>query len=236
MRYDGTDFSGSQIQPGLRTVEGTLKEGLESLLEQPVKLLFASRTDAGVHADGNVAALDAEPVFPVERLPELLKRELPPDIAVREAEEVDDEFHPRFDAQSRTYVYRFYRAADVPVDRERYCCQHKGKWDAEAVDGILQGIAGVHSFAEYAQTVENGGGTDCNVSAAAQFEHGAEVGIEITANRFLRSMICRLAGAIALAAEGRIGAEQVLAALERPKDFRLKPAPAKGLTLIRVDY
>jgi tRNA pseudouridine38-40 synthase len=236
VRYDGTEYSGSQVQPGLRTVEGTLKDGLESLLKQPVKLLFASRTDAGVHADGNVAAFDAELRFPVERLPQLVDRQLPEDMAVREAEPTSDEFHPRFDAVSRTYVYRFMRGADVPVDRRRYCCPYTGQWDGAAVGAVLAGIHGVHDFAEFAASEEDGGSTNCAVLASAVSEHGAEVTIEITANRFLRNMICRLAGAIALVADGRVTVDQVLAALEQPKDFRLKPAPAKGLTLKRVDY
>jgi len=236
VRYDGTDFSGSQVQPGQRTVEGTLTEGLESLLEQPVRLLFASRTDTGVHADGNVAAFDAEMKFPVDRLPELLNRLLPGDVALRDAQEASAAFHPRFDAVSRTYVYRFYRGSDVPVDRARYCCPHEGQWDSLVVDSILAGLAGVHSFAEFAQPAEDGGSTECDVRGAAQTEQGPEVCVEITANRFLRNMICLLAAAVAQAAAGKISADQVLGALEQEKDFRLQPAPAKGLTLIRVDY
>lgn len=236
VRYDGTEFSGSQIQPGQRTVEGTLKEGLESLMGQPVKLLFASRTDSGVHADGNVAAFDGEPQFPVDRLPELLNRQLSADLAIRNAAAVSSDFHPRFDAKSRTYVYRFFRGTDVPVDRRRYCAEHAGVWDVVAVDDALAGLCGEHEFDQYAQLDDDATKTACTVYRARQLELGSEVWIELTANRFLRHMMCRLAGALILVADGVITASQLLAALDGPMDFRLRPAPAKGLTLARVDY
>src|SRR5688500_7666169 len=111
VRYDGTDFAGSQAQPGKRTVAGTLKAGLESLLQQPLKLDFASRTDSEVHADGNVCAFNAELPFAVAKLPQLVERYLPADLVVYEATEVDPRFHPRFDAVSRSYAYRIWAGA-----------------------------------------------------------------------------------------------------------------------------
>jgi tRNA pseudouridine38-40 synthase len=236
VRYDGTEFAGSQVQPGQRTVEGTLKVGLESLLDQQVKLLMASRTDSGVHADGNVAAFDGEPPYPVGKLPELLNRRLPGDVSIRDAEAAAAEFHPRFAARRRTYVYRIFRGGDIPVDRQRYCAAHDGDWNTAAVDDVLQGIRGVHDFSEFAQLDPDANGGDCNVLETRQMEQGAELAIEITANRFLRNMICRLAGAIILVAMGKISPRQVLSALDKRKDFRLQPAPARGLTLLRVDY
>src|SRR5437763_1750435 len=86
VRYDGTDFAGSQIQPGKRTVAGTLKAGLESLLQQEVKLDFASRTDAGVHAEANVCAFDAKLPFAVGKLPLLLGSRLPADLVITVAQ------------------------------------------------------------------------------------------------------------------------------------------------------
>src|SRR5215207_6159099 len=96
VRYDGTDFAGSQAQPGKRTVAGTLKTGLESLLKQPVKLDFASRTDSGVHADCNVCAFNADLPYEVGKLPQLLLRYLPSDLVVYAANEVAAKWHPRF--------------------------------------------------------------------------------------------------------------------------------------------
>src|SRR5512138_2978006 len=101
VRYDGTDFAGSQVQPGRRTVAGTLKTELESYLQQEMHLEFASRTDSGVHAEGNVCAFNAELPLPVARLPLVLNNRLPGDLRVGAAQLVAATFRPRFDATGR---------------------------------------------------------------------------------------------------------------------------------------
>jgi tRNA pseudouridine38-40 synthase len=236
VRYDGTAFAGSQRQPGRRTVAGTLTDELESLLGQPVRLVFASRTDSGVHADGNVCAFDAQPVFPVARLAAILNRRLPEDLRVREASEAEARFHPRFDAMGREYVYRVYRSADVPVDRLRYVAPYSGPWDAAAVAQGLKLLAGEQRFAAFSRFAPDKHEAVCTLQPVIAEERGPEISWRFAADRFLWNMVCRLAGALLGLAEGQVSLRQIEAALAGTRDFKLKPAPAKGLTLVAVRY
>lgn len=236
VRYDGTAFAGSQRQPGRRTVAGTLTEELESLLDSPARLVFASRTDSGVHADGNVCAFDAALPFPVQRLPVILNRRLPNDLRVRDAAEAPARFHPRFDATAREYIYRVWRGSDVPVDRLRYVAPHDGAWDATAVARGLKLLAGEHSFAAFSRTAPDRHGSVCTLQPLQAEERGPEVCWRFVANRFLWNMVCRIAGALLGLAAGKVSLRQIEDALNGARDFRLRPAPAKGLTLVAVRY
>ena len=118
VEYDGTEFSGWAVQPGLRTVERTLAEALGIVLRQPVKLTVAGRTDAGVHAEQMVAHFDLADTIPVEGLAERLNAALPPDLVVNQVVPVADDFHARYSATARTYVYRI-ATARTPFERDR---------------------------------------------------------------------------------------------------------------------
>ena len=236
VRYDGTDFAGSQVQPVKRTVAGTLTQSLELLTGQEVHLLLASRTDRGVHADGNVAVFETKLTFPVEKLPALLSGSLPADLSIRDASWVDLDFHPRFSAQSREYVYRIYCATDIPVDRARYTAKYVGWWDQSAVADVLAGFEGEHRFHNFTHGAPDPAECSCKISQACQFVNGPEIWLRFKADRFLRKMVCRLVGAVMLVARGELGATEILAALDGKLGFKLNPAPAKGLTLQHIKY
>jgi tRNA pseudouridine38-40 synthase len=239
VRYDGTDFAGSQIQPEGRTVARTLKTGLESILGQDIHLLFAGRTDAGVHADGNVAAFDAQLPFPAEKLADILRSELPYDLEIRKAAVVGSEFHPRFDAVERQYIYRIYRSSDVPVDRRRYVYPLSHAWDTEVFAAAIRRITGRHSFVAFARGEEDADQCYCDLKEVryeVTEEAGREVELIFTADRFLRQMICRLVGALVAIATGNASLEWLDKAMCGEVDFSLKPAPPRGLTLRRVGY
>lgn len=236
VRYDGTDFAGSQVQPSRRTVAGTLKTELESFLKQAVHLEFASRTDRGVHAEGNVCAFNARLPLPVARLPLVLNHRLPQDLRISQAQAVPSDFRPRFDAVSRTYAYRIYRGDAVPMDRWRYTAGFSGSWDTEQVCAGIQLLVGEHDFAAFCRQDAAARATHCNLLEVLAQEAGAEVVWTFTADRFLWHMVCRLAGALMDLAAGRLQLSQLAQALSGRKDFKLKPAPSKGLTLLRVNY
>lgn len=249
VRYDGTDFAGSQIQPGKRTVAGTLKAGLESVTGGEVArsasheaddrlglITFASRTDAGVHADGNVCAFDAELQFPIERLPEVIAPRLPADLEVRDAAEADASFNPRYAALRRSYVYRVYRSEDIPVDRRRYVAGHGASWNTQAVAEVLTLIKGKHCFLSFCKQRKDAGDGYCTIYRAEQGERGAEVELWLEGDRFLRNMICRLTAALIEVAKGNLAPLQIEYALNNETDFSSKPAPARGLTLAKIVF
>jgi tRNA pseudouridine38-40 synthase len=236
VRYDGRDFAGSQLQAGKRTVAGTLKTELESQLGEPIRLDFASRTDRGVHADGNVCALTAAPRFPSEKFPQVLNSRLPWDLQIRAGADTTEGFSPRFDALSRTYIYRVYRSLDVPIDRRRYVTSYEGPWLTDKVEAALRLLVGRHSFAEFGKTADPPEYCICHLSQAESREFGSEVWWVFTANRFLRHMIVRLAGALLDIAAGKLEPAAFKPALSGRREFKLRPAPPQGLTLAGVEY
>jgi tRNA pseudouridine38-40 synthase len=236
VRYDGTDFSGSQIQPGKRTVQGTLKAELERISGHEVSLVFASRTDSGVHADGNVCACDLRLSFPPARLAQMLNIRLPRDLRVRESRKAEASFNPRFEATSRAYIYRIHRGADVPVDKLRFVCPHSGEWREAEVASCLEAIRGEHSFNRFAEGSLTSGHSICEVYEAGQRRCDEEIELGFKANRFLRAMVCRLSGALIAVATGRMTATQFRDALDGAETLRFKPAPPRGLVLRQVSY
>lgn len=236
VRYDGTDFAGSQQQPGKRTVAGTLKTGLESLLGQPVKLDFASRTDGGVHADKNVCAFNADLPFDVSKLPRLMERSLPNDLVVYAAEEVAGNWHPRFDATSRSYVYRCFNGQHAPVDRMRYVAEMPHVFKLTPLRLALRTLKGTHDFSAFSASGFAPEDSQCEILQATVELNGSEVVFRFTANRFLRHMVVRLVGALAKVASGERTPEEFAAMLSSGERFQFRPAPAKGLTLVDVEY
>jgi tRNA pseudouridine38-40 synthase len=236
VRYDGTEFAGSQIQPGVRTVAGTLTDGLEKLLGQRPHLQWAGRTDAGVHANGNIACFDAELAFPLAKLPRMLEPRLPHDLVVVAASEAPPGFNPRYGALYREYRYCVYRGADVPVDRIRFTWAYQGQWDAAVAAEVLAGFTGRHAFQNYCVGSEPAEECICELHEASYAEVGPEVVFRYVGNRFLYGMIRRLTAAVLAATDGKVAASEVLAALTGPMTFKLKPAPPQGLTLERVAY
>ncbi len=236
VRYDGTGFAGSQIQPGQRTVAGTLKAGLESLLDQEVHLLFAGRTDSGVHAEGNVCAFDATLPFPVAKLTELLNARLPQDLRISTSLAAGADFHPRFKACARTYEYCVYRASNVPLQRSRYCAEHAGPWDATAVSEAAAALAGQHAFHRFAEGALDPRYAKCTLDPVRICASGVEVRLIFRADRFLRQMIRRIVGALLEVAAGRVSPASFARAVEGELEFQFKPAPPRGLTLLCVEY
>jgi tRNA pseudouridine38-40 synthase len=248
VRYDGTDFAGSQVQPArkdrdgklrppARTVSGTLTNGLEALLGQPVKLLWASRTDSGVHADGNVCAFDLLPGgLPPERLVVTLNRRLPADLRVDEAQPVAATWHPRYAASAREYEYCVWRGAAVPYDHLRFSAAYDGAWDTAAVDAVRKAFVGRHDFRVFARDAGRVNSTVCELTVCEQRLTGSEIRWRIRANRFLRRMVCNLAGTLLAAAAGKVVPDEVRAALAGTQSFKVVAAPPRGLVLMKVIY
>src|ERR1700721_2516176 len=124
LSYDGTDYHGWQVQPGLPTIQGALEQVLSGIEGRPVQVAGSGRTDAGVHAIAQVAAFSIENPIPVDNLRRAMNRPLPRDIRVLQAEEAPPDFHPRFQARRKTYEYRIFRGEICSPFERRYVCHH----------------------------------------------------------------------------------------------------------------
>ncbi|GEL22745.1 tRNA pseudouridine synthase A [Pseudonocardia sulfidoxydans NBRC 16205] len=236
--YDGTDFSGWAPQPSRRTVHGEISGALQRLLRAPVALTVAGRTDAGVHASGQVAhvdlALDVEP----DRLVRRLARLLPPDVRVREVTVVPPEFDARFSALRRHYVYRVTTSpwgADPLRARDTLAWPHP--IDLDAVVRASAGLLGEHDFAAFCRRRE--GAT--TIRELLRFEWSVDAdGVfraALSADAFCHSMVRSLVGAMLDVGRGRRSPDWPAGLLDRTERVSdVAVAPAHGLTLVRVDY
>jgi len=239
VEYDGTAFSGSQHQPNRRTVQGVLEEALNRLTGERVRVRFAGRTDAGVHATGQVAAFClARPMGERGGWPELRRRLnalLPGDLAVRSLRAAQAGFDPRRDATRRTYRYRIRMGGDRhPLDRHR-TLEIGDRLDVAAMRATANELVGERDFAALGSDAQ--GRTVRNLMRVTVTGRGSSVEIVVTADAFLRRMVRSIVAILLEAGRGRIGAADVGVLLETgERAFHGRAAPAVGLTLERVYY
>jgi tRNA pseudouridine38-40 synthase len=235
LEYDGTGFRGWARQPGERTVEGVLREAVDGVFPSWEGLAVAGRTDAGVHATGQVASLDAQGGPPVERVAEALNAVLPGDLAVLAAEEAADDFHARFSAVSRSYRYRVLaRRTPSPLEARRALWWPRPV-DDDALGAAAAAIHGEHDFRAFTPTETQHEVFVRNVAAAAWDRDGDRLDFTITADSFLRHMVRTLVGTmLELGPDAPDRMVELLVAGSR--DQAGLTAPPWGLYLERVGY
>ena len=249
LHYDGTRFFGWQIQREERTVQGELQATLERLTGAHRTVIAAGRTDRGVHATGQVAAVDVPPRWSAATLQRALNARLPTDIWVAEARPAPSAFHPRYDATAREYGYRLGLTAAAHSPFRRSWCWPLARaagappstvadLDVEALHAAAALLPGEKSFAAFARAGQEQRGDRCNVTEArwAPWDLGME--FSITANRFLHHMVRYLVGTMVDIARGRRPLDDLRAMLEGNAGGLVTspPAPAAGLFLRRVSY
>jgi tRNA pseudouridine38-40 synthase len=203
LEYDGAGFRGWARQPGERTVEGALRDALDAVLPRWDGLAVAGRTDAGVHATGQVASLDAEGGPPPERLAEALNTVLPADVAVVAAAEAPPSFHARFSAIGRSYRYVVLNRRERAPLRARSALWWPRPLDEDALEASAASLVGEHDFTAFTPTETQHGVFRREVRAAAWERSGDELHFTVTADSFLRHMVRTLVGTM-LEAPGSI--------------------------------
>ena len=239
--YDGTDFAGWALQPQQRTVQEVLQAALAAVLRiEGVGLTVAGRTDAGVHAVGQVAHLDLDAVTWAAAEDSLLRRLsgiLPADVRVRSACAVPPAFDARFSALWRRYEYRISDVASgVDPLRRAQVLDHRRRLDVPAMSQAAAALLGLHDFAAFCRRREGSTTRRC-VQAFSVDREGAEIAVRIQADAFCHSMVRSLVGSLIAVGEGRRGPEwpaSLLNATQRASDVRV--AAAHGLTLMQVGY
>jgi tRNA pseudouridine38-40 synthase len=240
LHYDGAGFSGWQRQPGERTVQGVLEAAVSRLCGEPVAVVGAGRTDAGVHARGQAAGLRVPEKWIASALRRSMNAILPDDVWIAAAFDMRDEFHPRYSAVSRSYSY-FVGTDDLASSpfRRTHELVWKKPLDPVRLAGAASAVHGDHCFRAFAVkgTAPERDDHRCTVASAAWRERDGGLVFEITANRFLHHMVRFLVGTMLEVGEGRREVSDINGLLEQEDNSRVSPpAPPHALFLERVEY
>jgi len=234
--YDGTQFVGSQRQAQSRTVQSVLEGALRKLGWEGRSILLAGRTDSGVHASGQVAAVDLEWSHPDENLRSALNSHLPQDMAVQSVRRAGDRFHPRFDAISRYYRYRLYCQPIRDPLRERFTWRVWPAPDEQTLRAMAGMLTGRHDFSAFGSSPSKKGSTVRTVMLSKWTARGDEWTFDVVADAFLYRMVRRMVYAQVAVAQDKIAVGAFENALKRQEPLPAGLASASGLTLVEVKY
>ncbi|MBP3350790.1 MAG: tRNA pseudouridine(38-40) synthase TruA [Lachnospiraceae bacterium] len=235
--YDGTNYHGWQVQNNGITIESELNRCLSELLAEPIEVIGASRTDAGVHALGNVAVFDTNARMPAEKISYALNQRLPEDIRIQKSEEVPADWHPRYCDSRKTYEYHIYRGEFALPTKRLYSLFTYHKLDVEKMQKAAEYFVGEHDFKSFCQVNAQVKSTVRTVTKMQVFEEGPEVIIRVTGNGFLYNMVRIMAGTLLEVGQGKrspLEIPDMIAA--RNREAAGPTAPAHGLILVKYDF
>ena len=235
--YDGTNYHGWQIQPGVVTIESVLNEALTELFGEEIAVIGASRTDSGVHARGNVAVFDTEGKMAADRICFALNQRLPEDIRVQDSCQVPSDWHPRKQHCVKTYEYKILnRRMELP-DRRLYAYFYYYDLDLERMKEAASYLLGEHDFKSFCSAKSQVEDTVRTIYSLDILKEGDEITLRIRGNGFLYNMVRIIAGTLLNVGNGRMEPEE-LAEILKARDRRAAgpTAPAKGLTLVGMEY
>lgn len=234
--YDGTDFLGFQVQASGRTVQGELEKTLARILKSPQRIIGSGRTDAGVHAIGQVISMKIAWQHSTQDLHRALNATLPDDIVVKELTTIYPSFHPRFDAKKRQYVYTIVNQSLPNVLLRRYALHIAKPLNIQKMQRAARYLVGEHDFASFGKPPQ-GNNSVRRIYQIDWQQNGADIKMTISANAFLYRMVRNIVGTLLDVGLGKLDVENVkdiLQAKDRAKAGA--PALACGLCLTNVDY
>jgi tRNA pseudouridine38-40 synthase len=236
LSYDGTDYYGWQVQPGLPTIQGVVESVLAEIESAEVKVEGSGRTDAGVHALAQVAAFSLQNPIPTPNLEKAMNRLLPRDIRVLSAEEAAENFHPRYDATAKTYEYRILRAAICSPFERRYIHHHPYPLNEDKIFELAKALEGEHDFTSFAAADDTdtlGRSKVRQIFSSTATREGDRLIYSVQGSGFLKHMVRNIVGVLLEAGKGNIPS------LESHFQNKVPPgptAPARGLFLVKVEY
>ncbi len=244
VEYDGTGFSGWQVQPNVRTVQGELQEALSKVCGMEIKVDGTSRTDAGVHAFGQRATFSGDFGIPINKIPYAVNNILSTpgkdgDIRVLEAKSVPEGFHARFDSQGKKYRYRIFNGEGMPVFLRNYRYHVRKDLDIKKMQDAAKYMVGIHDFACFQAAGGNPGKTTVRTIYSLEIleENDSNIVIEVSGNGFLYNMVRIITGTLVDVGMGKFEPEKISGIIES-KDRRNAghTAPPQGLYLMEVFY
>jgi tRNA pseudouridine38-40 synthase len=243
IQYDGTDFHGWQMQDELRTVQGELTNALSLIEGSPVVVQGSGRTDAGVHAEGQVASVKLQKDITPEKLRAAINGNVGKDVRVMEVQAVDDDFHARYSALEKTYLYRTVNGPVISPFWLRYAHHEARALHLERMKGCAELFLGTHEWSAFSSAQsdsETKGRTITHLSVVERKDERARssmIEITISADGFLRYMVRSIAGTLLAVGRGEMNAELIERAInEGDRSLAGATAPACGLTLVSVRY
>lgn len=238
IEYDGTRYHGWQKQKNARTVQETIETAISVMVKAPVRLIGSGRTDAGVHALGQVANFRCRPDIPARAFVAGLNSLLPDDIVIRSCESVDTHFHSQYDAKWKTYRYRILNSPLPSAICRQYAWFVPRELDVRTMEAAARHLVGTHDFKSFEGSGSPRSHTTRTVSAARVHRVRPDnIWFEITASGFLRFMVRNIVGTLADAGRGKITPDdfkQIL--LSGNRSIAGDTAPPQGLFLLRVIY
>lgn len=235
--YDGTDFHGWQLQQESRTVESELNRAITEVTGEKTEVIGASRTDAGVHAKGNVAVFDTNSTIPGDKFMYAVNNCLPEDVAVTESLEVCEDFHPRHCDCVKTYEYRIYEAQVNNPLKRRNALRVPYKLDTDKMAEAAKYLVGEHDFKSFCSVHTQAKTTVRTVYEVSVEREKDEILITVKGGGFLYNMVRIIAGTLIEVGRGKIAPERVAQILDSTDRTVAGPtAEPQGLTLARIEY
>jgi tRNA pseudouridine38-40 synthase len=235
--YDGTNYHGWQVQPNGNTIEAELNRHLSELLGEEIRVTGASRTDAGVHALGNVAVFDTSARMPAEKISYAMNTRLPEDIRIQESCEVAPDFHPRFCRTVKTYEYRILNRRFPDPTKRLYSYFYYYPLDVEKMKTAAAYLVGEHDFQSFCTMKPDLENTVRRIYSLDIEKEGDMILMRVTGNGFLYNMVRIIAGTLIRVGGGFIPPESMQAILEgKNRKLAGETARPEGLTLVEIQY